>query len=144
MVLLSALSPIVVNVIAHGTGERRVKADNDNNEWWSRRRSTAEILYHVALSFRITVKVLRGRTRHHALAGARREAIWLLRYERLLSLNQIGRVMSGRHHTTILQYLDEVQKNEEASVRTSPTCERRKGAVDHMNTARPDDTPTPA
>ncbi len=75
-----------------------------------------EILRHVAEVFGVTLAQLLGRDRSRQVALPRQVAMYLLREETSLSLPQIGEVLGGRDHTTVLygceKVAEMVQKDE--------------------------------
>lgn len=62
----------------------------------------AEIIVAVASDYGLGKGDLVGRSRRFPVVRARQEAMWRLRTLRGLSLAQIGRMLGGRDHTTIL------------------------------------------
>jgi len=61
-----------------------------------------QILETVALHFDVEVAALRGRSRSQTIARPRQIAMYLMREETGASLPQIGAVLGGRDHTTVL------------------------------------------
>jgi len=61
-----------------------------------------QIVEAVALHFSVEVNALQGRSRSRAIARPRQIAMYLIRKETGASLPQIGTVLGGRDHTTIL------------------------------------------
>jgi chromosomal replication initiator protein len=66
------------------------------------RLTTDQIIDTVAHHFGIGVTALQGRSRSRAIARPRQIAMYLLREETGASLPQIGAMLGGRDHTTIL------------------------------------------
>ena len=62
----------------------------------------------VAESFSLTADRLIGRDRSRAVALPRQIAMYLLRREADISLPQIGKVLGGRDHTTVMYAIDKV------------------------------------
>ena len=62
----------------------------------------------VAESFSLTAERLIGRDRSRAVALPRQVAMYLLRREADISLPQIGKVLGGRDHTTVMYAIDKV------------------------------------
>lgn len=65
----------------------------------------AQILKRVADVHKLTVADLKGPSRKAAICRARREAIAMIRHDTKLSSTQIGHLLGGRDHTTILHAL---------------------------------------
>jgi len=64
--------------------------------------TTDQIIDTVAHHFGIGVTALQGRSRSQAIARPRQIAMYLIREETGASLPQIGAMLGGRDHTTIL------------------------------------------
>ena len=64
--------------------------------------TTDQIIEAVARHFSIEVSALQGRSRTRAIARPRQIAMYLLREETESSLPEIGAVLGGRDHTTVL------------------------------------------
>lgn len=64
--------------------------------------SSAEIITQVANKHGLRVAQIKGSTRTVPVVTARQEACWRLREERQLSWAQIGNLLGGKDHTTIL------------------------------------------
>ncbi len=64
-----------------------------------------KIIGNVCEIKRIEVKELVGLGREQSLVSARRKAIRQIRKFTNLSLKEIGKIFSGRDHSTILHYL---------------------------------------
>ena len=60
------------------------------------------VLSAVARHFTVTQEALRGKSREHGVAWARQVAMYILREETPSSLLQIGQLLGGRDHTTIM------------------------------------------
>jgi len=73
--------------------------------------ATLRIIREVAARYATTAKILRGREFKNILQPAREEVVLRLKAERKLSTGQIGMIMGGRHHTTIVHYLHRDRKN---------------------------------
>jgi chromosomal replication initiator protein len=67
-----------------------------------------EVMRMVAEAFGITVDQILARDRSRAVALPRQIAMYLLREEAQISLPQIGNVMGGRDHTTVMYACDKV------------------------------------
>lgn len=61
-----------------------------------------EIIHRVATKYGMTTADLIGPARSRWFAYARQEAMYRIRQERGLSLPQIGAILGGRDHTTVL------------------------------------------
>ena len=68
----------------------------------------AKIIELVAKEWQITVEALLGRDRSHKIAQPRQVAMYLLRKETDSSLPQIGEVLGGRDHTTVMYAIDKI------------------------------------
>ncbi|MFQ6102150.1 MAG: chromosomal replication initiator protein DnaA [Anaerolineae bacterium] len=64
--------------------------------------TAAQIIEEVSRHFDIGIPALRGRSRSRAIARPRQIAMYLIREETGASLPQIGAVLGGRDHTTVL------------------------------------------
>lgn len=77
-------------------------------------RKANAIIEMVCVQHRVKKRALLGRSREHRLSQARLEAYYLLRHDLYLTSPQIGRLMGGRDHTTVLsglaKYLKETGK----------------------------------
>lgn len=63
------------------------------------------ILRAVAIAHGLTVRDLTGPRRHKNLVRARHHAMWEIKQNTGLSLPQIGRLLGGRDHTTVIHGL---------------------------------------
>jgi len=68
----------------------------------------AKIIELVAKEWQISVDALIGRDRSHKIAEPRQVAMYLLRKETDASLPQIGDVLGGRDHTTVMYAIDKI------------------------------------
>ena len=87
------------------------------------RLTTAQIVEAVALHFDLEVKALQGRNRSKSVARPRQIAMYLLREETGSSLPQIGAMLGGRDHTTILYGCERIADliEEDATIRREVT-----------------------
>lgn len=69
-----------------------------------------EVVDLVAHYFNLSAEKLLGRDRSHNVALPRQIAMYLLREEAKVSLPQIGRVLGGRDHTTVMYAIDKISK----------------------------------
>jgi len=67
-----------------------------------------QVLDVVARSFGVTAAQLVGRARSHEVALPRQVAMYLLRQEANVSLPQIGAVLGGRDHTTVMYACEKI------------------------------------
>lgn len=67
-----------------------------------------QIVQHVADSFNISIDSIKGRDRSRQIALPRQVAMYLLREEANISLPQIGEVLGGRDHTTVMYGCDKI------------------------------------
>ncbi len=74
-----------------------------------KRRLTPEAIVHaVAAYYHISVEELRSKTRRRNVAHPRQIAMYLLREETNLSFPQIGNLLGGRDHTTVMHGYEKV------------------------------------
>ncbi len=71
-------------------------------------RTPEEIIAAVANHYGLDVAVLKGRSRNAEIALPRQIAMFLLREEIGISLPQIGEVLGGRDHTTVLHGCEKI------------------------------------
>jgi len=88
----------------------------------------ASILKAVADHFQVSLESLKSRKRDHRLALARQIAIYLVREKTNCPLQDIGRLLGGRDHSTILRSYHRTA----ISVKTDSTV---RGNVNHIVTA---------
>jgi chromosomal replication initiator protein len=67
-----------------------------------------KIIELVAKEWQTTVEALLGRDRSHKIAQPRQVAMYLLRKETDASLPQIGEVLGGRDHTTVMYAIEKI------------------------------------
>jgi len=67
-----------------------------------------QILQAVSKHYDVDIAVLKGRNRSRSVALARHVAMYLLREELHCSLLQIGEILGGRDHTTVIYGCDKV------------------------------------
>ncbi|RPI92621.1 MAG: chromosomal replication initiator protein DnaA [Chloroflexi bacterium] len=67
-----------------------------------------KIIELVAREWQTTVEALLGRDRSHKIAQPRQVAMYLLRKETDASLPQIGEVLGGRDHTTVMYAIEKI------------------------------------
>lgn len=67
-----------------------------------------KIVELVAREWKISVEALLGRDRSHKIAEPRQVAMYLMRKETDASLPQIGEVLGGRDHTTVMYAIDKI------------------------------------
>ena len=70
-----------------------------------------KVVEMVAREFALTVDQLLGRDRSREVALPRQVAMYLLRKENNASLPQIGAVLGGRDHTTVMYAIDKISDN---------------------------------
>jgi chromosomal replication initiator protein len=68
-----------------------------------------KIMELVAREWKTTVDALLGRDRSHKVAEPRQVAMYLMRKETDASLPQIGEVLGGRDHTTVMYAIDKIE-----------------------------------
>ena len=69
---------------------------------------TREIIQFVVARTGITRDELKSKSRKREIVNARQGGMWLLCYFTDSSLNQIGILFGGRHHSTVIHSRDEV------------------------------------
>lgn len=72
--------------------------------------SPKEIVSAVSKQFKVSVEDLRGSCRKSHLVYARQMAMYLLRHDFGYSLEQIGQILGGRDHSTIIYGVSKVEK----------------------------------
>jgi chromosomal replication initiator protein len=77
----------------------------------SRPPTSSEVLMTVCEYFRVTMDELRGKSREKRLAHARQVAMYFLRDSAQLPLSEIGHLLGGRDHTTVLHGHGKVQQS---------------------------------
>jgi chromosomal replication initiator protein len=70
--------------------------------------SVEEVLAAVAEYYRITIEDLKGRGRNKEVVLPRQMAMYFLREETSASLPQIGEVLGGRDHTTVMYSVEKI------------------------------------
>jgi len=68
-----------------------------------------KIMELVAREWKTTIEALLGRDRSHKIAEPRQVAMYLMRKETSASLPQIGDVLGGRDHTTVMYAIDKIE-----------------------------------
>lgn len=86
--------PVDVELVARALGPIRTSV--------KRELSGDEVVAVVARHFGVTVEALRGKGRDHATSWPRQVAMYLMREATPASLCQIGQILGGRDHTTIM------------------------------------------
>ena len=73
-------------------------------------KNILEIVSEVANYYELTTEKLVSRDRSRNIARPRQIAMYLLREEIDVSLPQIGEVLGGRDHTTVMHAVDKIEK----------------------------------
>ena len=81
-------------------------------------REPATILDAVARHFGVSVEALRGKARHKEIVTPRHLAMYLLREDARLSYPQIGTLLGGRDHTSVLHAYEKIALDVERSGRS--------------------------
>jgi chromosomal replication initiator protein len=68
-----------------------------------------EIIEYVASTFNVTTERISSKDRSHKVALPRQIAMYLLRKEAHLSLPEIGNMLGGRDHTTVMYGCDKIE-----------------------------------
>ncbi len=88
-----------------------------------------EIVTHVADYFKLSIEKLLGRDRTKEVAHPRQIAMYLLREDAKISFPQIGEVLGGRDHSTVMSAFDKIKgqyENGEGRVRKDIDSLRQK------------------
>jgi chromosomal replication initiator protein len=111
--LEGALNRIVAFAELTGSALTSQLADTALADLLPQRRDLAplRVVEMVANEFALTVDQLLGRDRSRAVALPRQVAMYLLRKESDASLPQIGEVLGGRDHTTVMYAIDKISDN---------------------------------
>jgi chromosomal replication initiator protein len=95
----------------------------------SRQNISAEkVIELVAREWQTTVDALLGRDRSQKIAEPRQVAMYLLRKETDASLPQIGEVLGGRDHTTVMYAIQKIENE----IATKRDLEKRVASVKHQ------------
>ena len=73
--------------------------------------SAETIIQEVARFYELDSDVLRGQSQNKEVATARNVAMYIIREMTQLSLAEIGQQFGGRHHSTVLNSINRVEKN---------------------------------
>jgi len=87
--------------------------------------SPETVLHTVAQFFNLSPHALAGKARSKLVADARHIAMYLLREECQLSLKDIGRLLGGRDHSTVIHAVQKV----ETLMRTDPLLRRQVSEI---------------
>jgi chromosomal replication initiator protein len=111
--LEGALNRIVAFADLTGSALTSQLADTALADLLPQRRDLAplRVVEMVANEFALTVDQLLGRDRSRKVALPRQVAMYLLRKESDASLPQIGAVLGGRDHTTVMYAIDKISDN---------------------------------
>jgi chromosomal replication initiator protein len=90
--------------------------------------SAGKVIELVAHEWQVTVDALLGRDRSQKVALPRQVAMYLLRKETDASLPQIGEVLGGRDHTTVMYAIQKIEND----MTTMPNLEKRVASVKHQ------------
>jgi len=69
-----------------------------------------QLIAQVAVAFDLTPADLTGDSRMRHIVLARQAACWVLRQASPLSLEEIGRLLGGRDHTTIIYSIGQIER----------------------------------
>ena len=95
----------------------------------SRQNISAEkVIELVAREWQTTVDALLGRDRSQKVAEPRQVAMYLLRKETDASLPQIGEVLGGRDHTTVMYAIQKIENE----ITTKRDLEKRVASIKHQ------------
>jgi chromosomal replication initiator protein len=115
--LEGCLNRVVAYAQLHGTGvsvETATAALSELLDTTRKKRITPETIMHqVAEYYGVDVKAMQGRSRSRNVVVPRQVAMYLLREETDSSLMEIGRLLGGRDHTTVMYGCEKM--NEELS-----------------------------
>ena len=73
--------------------------------------SADTIIQEVARFYEMDAEVIRGQSQNKDVANARNVAMYIIREMTKISLSEIGQKFGGRHHTTVLNSINRVEKN---------------------------------
>ena len=73
--------------------------------------SADTIIQEVARFYEMDTDVIRGQSQNKDIATARNVAMYIIREMTQLSLAEIGQQFGGRHHSTVLNSINRVEKN---------------------------------
>ena len=73
--------------------------------------SADTIIQEVARFYEMDVEVIRGQSQNKDVATARNVAMYIIREMTQLSLSEIGQQFGGRHHSTVLNSINRIEKN---------------------------------
>lgn len=73
--------------------------------------SADTIIQEVARFYEMDSEVLRGQSQNKDVATARNVAMYIIREMTQLSLSEIGQNFGGRHHSTVLNSINRIEKN---------------------------------
>ncbi len=73
--------------------------------------SADTIIHEVARFYEMDAEVIRGQSQNKDIANARNVAMYIIREMTQLSLAEIGQQFGGRHHSTVLNSINRVEKN---------------------------------
>ncbi len=73
--------------------------------------SADTIIHEVARFYEMDTEIIRGQSQNKDVAMARNVAMYIIREMTQLSLAEIGQQFGGRHHSTVLNSINRVEKN---------------------------------
>jgi len=73
--------------------------------------SADTIIHEVARFYEMDEEVIRGQSQNKDVSNARNVAMYIIREMTKISLSEIGQKFGGRHHTTVLNSINRVEKN---------------------------------
>ena len=73
--------------------------------------SAETIVQEVARFYELDAEQIRSQSQNKEIAAARNVAMYIIREMTQLSLSEIGQQFGGRHHTTVLNSINRVEKN---------------------------------
>ncbi len=73
--------------------------------------SADTIIQEVARFYEMDSEVIRGQSQNKDVATARNVAMYIIREMTQLSLSEIGQQFGGRHHSTVLNSINRIEKN---------------------------------
>jgi chromosomal replication initiator protein len=88
----------------------------------------AKIIELVAKEWQTSVEALLGRDRSQKIAQPRQVAMYLMRKETDASLPQIGEVLGGRDHTTVMYAIEKIA----GDIETKPDLRKRVVSIKHQ------------
>lgn len=98
----------------------RIDMTTFQNDLQKQRQNGRQIAEAVAAYYRLSFEVLCGKQRDKYIVLPRQVAMYLIRQETQASLSEIGKLLGGRDHTTVLHAWKKIDQ----AIRTDPVLRR--------------------